>query len=110
TTPLPFLGQGREFERLREYQSGDSYADISWKATARRAAPVTRLYQREHQQEIYFAVDHSRISALAAASGRPALERWVETVLVAASAAGEVGDRYGLILFAQEVTQWLPAG
>ncbi|MGH9481288.1 MAG: DUF58 domain-containing protein [Terriglobales bacterium] len=107
---LPLTGQGREFERLREYQPGDLYADLSWKATARRAFPVTRLFQWERQQEIYFFVDHGRLSALPGADGRSRLERYLETALIGATAAAEVGDHFGLICFADRVTQWIPAG
>lgn len=101
-TILPQAGQGREFERLREYQPGDIYADVNWKATARRAYPVTRLYQRERQQEVLFVVDHSRLS-------RGALDLFIETALVGASAANDVGDRFGLLTASDEVTGWLPA-
>jgi len=107
---MPLTGQGREFERLREYQSGDNYADVSWKATARRAHPVTRLYQWEQQQEIYFVVEHGRLSRRAGGGGRRPLERYIETALVGATAAAELGDRFGLISFADEVSQWVAAG
>src|SRR5688572_11970900 len=30
------IGRGREFEKLREYNSGDSIEDVHWKATAKR--------------------------------------------------------------------------
>ena len=61
----PWTGHGRDFERLREYQPGDNYSEIAWKSTARRGAPVTRLFQWEQKQEVYFVVDQSRASALA---------------------------------------------
>jgi len=99
---VPLAGQGREFERLREYQPGDSYASISWKATARRAFPVTRVFQWERQQELYILLDHSQSAA-------PALETMITAALLAASAAAETGDRYGLITFADGLTGWLPA-
>src|SRR6185437_1269828 len=60
----PWTGHGRDFERLREYQPGDNYSEIAWKSTARRAAPVRRLFQWEQKQEVYFVVDQSRASAL----------------------------------------------
>ena len=56
----PWTGHGRDFERLREYQPGDNYSEIAWKSTARRANPVTRLFQWEQKQEVYFVVDQSR--------------------------------------------------
>ena len=36
------IGQGREFEKLRNYLPGDSQGDIHWKVTARRGHPVTK--------------------------------------------------------------------
>ena len=119
----PWTGHGREFERLREYQPGDNYSEIAWKSTARRAAPVTRLFQWEQKQEVYFVVDQSRASALAlepAASSdsdvlrerapRRLLDLAVETALVGATVALELGDEFGLVTYADEPKSWLRAG
>jgi uncharacterized protein (DUF58 family) len=119
----PWTGHGRDFERLREYQPGDNYSEIAWKSTARRAAPVTRLFQWEQKQEVYFVVDQSRASALAldptAASEsevsqrcapRRLLDLAVETALVGATVALELGDEFGLVTYADEPKSWLRAG
>lgn len=119
----PWTGHGREFERLREYQSGDTYSEIAWKSTARRSAPVTRLFQWEQKQEVYFVVDQSRTSALAlhqataaesesrrAIVPRRMLDLAVETALVGATVALEVGDDFGLVTYAEEPKSWLRAG
>lgn len=119
----PWTGHGRDFERLREYQPGDNYSEIAWKTTARRAAPVTRLFQWEQKQEVYFVVDQSRVSALALdpstapendapqprAPGR-FLDLAIETALVGATVALELGDDFGLVTYADEPTSWLRAG
>lgn len=102
-------GQGREFERLRDYQSGDLYSDLSWKATARRGHPVTRLFQWEQSQQIYFIVDHGRLSGVHGADGYPKLEAAIKTAMVGASAAAEVGDQFGLIAVSSGITSWLAA-
>ena len=57
------VGKGREFDNLRHYLPGDSFEDIHWKATARRAFPVVKLYRVEHAQEVYAVIDSSRLSA-----------------------------------------------
>lgn len=119
----PWTGHGREFERLREYQPGDNYAEIAWKSTARRAAPVTRLFQWEQKQEVYFIVDQSRTSALAIdppgdpggdalpkRAPRRLLDLLVETALVGATVALELGDEFGLVTYADEPKSWLRAG
>jgi uncharacterized protein (DUF58 family) len=119
----PWTGHGRDFERLREYQAGDTYSEIAWKSTARRGAPVTRLFQWEQKQEVYFVVDQSRASALAldptadiesdvpqARAPRRLLDLAVETALVGATVALELGDEFGLVTYADEPKSWLPAG
>jgi uncharacterized protein (DUF58 family) len=119
----PWTGHGRDFERLREYQSGDTYSEIAWKSTARRGTPVTRLFQWEQKQEVYFVVDQSRASALAldpaadpesdvpqARAPRRLLDIAVETALVGATVALELGDEFGLVTYADEPKSWLRAG
>jgi uncharacterized protein (DUF58 family) len=119
----PWTGQGREFERLREYQPGDTYSEIAWRSTARRGAPVTRLFQWEQKQEVYFVVDQSRASALAldpsmnseggfsrARTSRRMLDLAVETALVGATVALELGDEFGLVTYADGAKSWLRAG
>jgi uncharacterized protein (DUF58 family) len=119
----PWTGHGRDFERLREYQPGDTYSEIAWKSTARRGTPVTRLFQWEQKQEVYFVVDQSRVSALAldpvadpdndapqARSPRRLLDLAVETALVGATVALELGDEFGLVTYADEPKSWLRAG
>lgn len=59
------LGQGRDFEKLREYIPGDSFDEIHWKATAKRGHPVTKVFQIERTQEVYVVIDASRLSARA---------------------------------------------
>jgi uncharacterized protein (DUF58 family) len=119
----PWTGHGREFERLREYQAGDTYSEIAWKSTARRGAPVTRLFQWEQKQEVYFVVDQSRASALVldpstaidsdvqqARAPKRVLDLAVETALVGATVALELGDEFGLVTYADEPKTWVRAG
>ena len=119
----PWTGHGRDFERLREYQLGDNYSEIAWKSTARRGAPVTRLFQWEQKQEVYFVVDQSRASSLAldrtaapesdvpqGCAPRRLLDLAVETALVGATVALELGDEFGLVTYADEPKSWLRAG
>jgi uncharacterized protein (DUF58 family) len=99
---LRVSGQGREFDKLREYSPGDAFGDIDWKATARKARPVSRVYQVERTQELTVAVDVSRLSARPAAGGRPgdtALEAHLRAALALQLAAAAQGDRFGLVAF-----------
>lgn len=123
------VGKGRDFEQLREYQSGDDYIDIDWKATARRQSPVTRTYQIERTQEVYVVVDHSRLSAreirvpiedaaegdwmykMESAGGdcmvTTQLEKFLHCSLVMASVAERQGDLFGFISFADKVDRFI---
>jgi uncharacterized protein (DUF58 family) len=88
------IGKGREFDNLRQYMPGDSFEDIHWKATARRAFPVVKLYRVEHAQEVYAVVDSSRLSVR-----EGILESYVEATLHLALVAERQGDRFGLVTF-----------
>ena len=117
------VGKGRDFEKLREYQAGDSYEDIHWKSTAKRGSPVTKTYQIEKTQEVYLIIDASRLSARSARlvserrlSARAAesepdtiLERFVTSALVVGMAAQRQGDLFGLITFSDRVDTFLRA-
>ncbi len=103
-------GQGREFDRLREYLPGDAYPEVSWKATARRGYPVTRLFQWEQMQRIYVGVDHARLSALRPAEGSASqLDLYADATLALLAACAELGDAYGLFTFADALTSMLRA-
>jgi uncharacterized protein (DUF58 family) len=51
------LGQGLEFESLREYQEGDTIRAIDWLATSRRRKIITREYREEQDQQVLFLLD-----------------------------------------------------
>ena len=125
------VGKGRDFEQLRDYQSGDDYIDIDWKATARRQRPVTRTYQIERTQEIYVIVDHSRLSAREIRVGlekamegdwlyredsaggdcliTTQLEKFLHCSLILASVAERQGDLFGFISFADKEDRFIRA-
>jgi uncharacterized protein (DUF58 family) len=102
------VGKGREFEKLREYSHGDSYDDISWKATARRGKPVTKVYQIERTQEVYVVIDASRLSARIL-KGEPLLEHYLTAALLFGLGAERQGDLFGLIAFSDKVDRFVRA-
>ena len=105
-------GQGRDFEKLREYVSGDSYDEIHWKASAKRGHPVTKVFQIERTQEVYVIVDASRLTAREIDldnSRTTALERFVTAALILGLAAEQQGDQFGLITFSDRVLSFVRA-
>jgi uncharacterized protein (DUF58 family) len=111
------VGKGREFEKLREYVSGDSFDEIHWKATARRGHPITKVFQIERTQEVYVVIDASRLAARESAASRAqadskpetALERFVTAALMLGVAAERQGDLFGLLTFTDRVENFVRA-
>lgn len=106
------VGQGREFEKLRDYLPGDSLVDIHWKATAKRNHPVTKEFRIERTQEIYLVVDASRLSArtgVAGGEGDPLIERFLSATLALGLVARREGDLFGLVCFDDRVRTFLRA-
>ena len=127
------MGKGREFEKLREYQAGDDFGDIDWKATSRRGMPITRTYQIERTQEVYVVVDHSRLSGreilrpvsasdttgdfwegeIAEHQGggefivETQLEAFLKCALVLSSVAEMQGDLFGFVGFSNRVDRFI---
>jgi uncharacterized protein (DUF58 family) len=116
-------GKGKEFEKLREYIPGDGFDEIHWKATAKRRHPITKVFQIERTQEVYVAIDTSRLSARPAGAkedsgdGNPGdlmandscLERFIAAALVVGLAAQKQGDVFGVLSFSDSVHEFLRA-
>ncbi|MBT3374348.1 MAG: DUF58 domain-containing protein [Lentisphaerae bacterium] len=110
------VGQGREFEKLRDYMPGDSYEDIHWKATAKRGRPMTKQYQIERTQEVYVVIDAARLTARELAiqgepSARPEslLEYFIRAALLLGLLAERQGDLFGLCTFSDSVHSFVRA-
>ncbi len=102
------MGQGREFEKLREYIPGDSYDQIHWKATAKRGRPVTKVFQIERTQEVYVILDASRLSAKTL-NGETTLEHFIIAALVMGLVAEQQSDLFGLLAFNDRVGSFVRA-
>jgi uncharacterized protein (DUF58 family) len=112
------VGQGREFDKLREYIHGDGYDSIHWKATAKRGKPITKVFQIERTQDVYIIIDSSRLSARSVTSGTDTdnvyhtddiLDRFVSGALVMGIAAERQGDRFGFLGFSDRVNTFMRA-
>lgn len=101
-------GEGREFESLRDYVTGDELRHVAWTATARRGRLVTRQYQIERDQTILIALDAGRLM-----TGRieqeTKFDAGVHAALALMSAAERAGDQFGLVVFKRRVDAYVPA-
>ena len=101
-------GAASAFESLREYQDGDDFGDICWTATARRGKLVTRLYELEKSQTIWIVLDTCRLMRTRVAS-LSKLDHAVNAALALGQVALFTGDRVGLLAYARNIQQRIPA-
>lgn len=101
-------GAGRAFESLREYRQGDDFRDICWTATARRAKPVTKLYEVERSQTIWIVLDTGRLMR-ARVHGLSKLDYAVNAGLALTHVALGSGDRVGVLDYGRRRVQRVPA-
>lgn len=100
------FGQGTEFERLRDYVADDDFRRIDWKATARRHRPVTRQYQTERSQMIMVVINIGRMMQ-SPVENMAKLDYVINSALFLSYVATGMGDKVGLMTFADEVGQFL---
>jgi uncharacterized protein (DUF58 family) len=100
-------GEGRSFESLREYVSGDDPRTIDWKSSAHRGELMVRQYEAERSQDVVLAVDAGRM-LLERIEDRERLDHAMSAALQVGDVARLQGDRVGLFCFADDVMAWLP--
>ncbi len=102
-----FKGQGIDFEEVREYQAGDEVRSIDWNVTAKMGTPFVKQYREERELTILLAIDVSDSGAFGS-SKRSKRERLAELGALLAFSANRNGDKVGLLLFSDQVEQYLP--
>lgn len=102
-------GEGRDFESLRDYVTGDELRHVSWTATARRGKLTTRQYQIERDQTILIALDAGRLMT-ARIEGETKFDLAIHAALALMSAAARGGDQAGLAVFGRRVGAYVPPG
>jgi uncharacterized protein (DUF58 family) len=100
-------GAGREFSHFRDYTVDDDYRSINWKATARRAKPITSVFESEHSQDIIFCLDIGRMMA-ARVGALSKLDHAINAVLMLTHVSQRFQDNLGLLVFSHTVHQYLP--
>jgi len=105
--PARRRSEGREFESLREYRTGDDARTIDWKASARRAKTMVRLHRPEQDQPVMLVLDCGRHMA-GRVDGRRKLDHAVDAALRLARVSLDQGDLVGVVAFAREVQAHVP--
>ncbi|MGE4283596.1 MAG: DUF58 domain-containing protein [Clostridia bacterium] len=100
------FGIGTDFQYLREYTSDDEYRRINWKATARNNKLITAVYDVEKNQNVIVCIDTGR-TMISQAGRMTRLDYSIESALVLVQVAIDKGDQVGLIIFGNEVMQFI---
>jgi uncharacterized protein (DUF58 family) len=102
----PRAGTSREFQQLRDYRDGDSFAQIDWKATSRRQSLISRAYEEQRNQSVVFLVDTGR--RMRAMDGDlPQFDYCLNAMLLVSHVALRQGDQVGVQSFGG-TNRWLP--
>jgi len=102
-----FKGRGMDFDEVREYVPGDEIRSIDWNVTARTGRPFVKKYREERELTILLLVDLSA-SGHFGSTAQSKRERAAEVASVLAFSAIRNNDKVGLILFTDEIEQYLP--
>ncbi len=113
---IRFRGEGSAFESLREYTPDDPYRSINWKATARRGKPISTDYEPERSQRLIALLDVGRMMRSPIRVDDPDGASWnmakvdfvINSLLLFSYVATLKGDQVGLVVFADQVRQFIP--
>ncbi|MCK7558348.1 DUF58 domain-containing protein [Chitinophaga sedimenti] len=102
------VGHSMEFDHIKEYAQGDDVRSINWKATARRGNLMVNNFMEERAQQIYCLIDKGR-SMKMPFDGLTLLDYAINSSLIFSKVALNKGDKAGLVTFAEQKVDVLPA-
>jgi uncharacterized protein (DUF58 family) len=104
STRMP--GQGREFERLREFRYGDEIRQIDWKATARQRQLISREFNVERNQNIVIMIDCGRFMRNET-DGISYLDFALNSAIMLSDIALGQGDNVSLLAFSNKIERFI---
>ncbi|OJW77274.1 MAG: cell division protein FtsB [Bacteroidetes bacterium 46-16] len=102
------LGHSLEFEKIKEYVTGDDVRTINWKATARTGNTMVNTYTDARQQQVYCILDKGRAMKMPF-DGITLLDHSINAGLALMNVALLKHDKAGMITFADKVSDIIPA-
>jgi len=96
------LGDGSEFDALRDYQPGFDRRAIDWKHSARHRRLVCKEFRSERNHQIILALDTGHLMR-EPIGGVPRLDHAINAALLLSYASLKGGDRVGLYGFDSRV-------
>ena len=99
-------GLSRDFHQLRDYQMGDSMAQIDWKASSKRQSLISRDFQEQRDQSVILMVDSGR--RMRTLEGELSqFDHCLNSMLLLSYIALRQGDQVGILSFGG-TDRWLP--
>ncbi|MBP6623742.1 MAG: DUF58 domain-containing protein [Chitinophagaceae bacterium] len=101
-------GSSTEFDHVKEYNRGDDYRLINWKASARKNELMINAYMDEKSQQIYCILDKGRLMKMPF-NKLSLLDYAINASLMFSYVALAKEDKVGLITFAEKMGDILPS-
>ena len=95
---MQYVGDGSEFDSLKEYVPGLDHRAINWRATARHRKLLCQEFRAERDQQVIIALDTGHLMSEPMA-GIPKLDHAINAGLLLSYACLHTGDRVGLFGF-----------
>lgn len=96
------IGHSYEFEQIKNYVRGDDYRSVNWKASSRRHNLMVNQYQDERSQQVYCAIDKSRVMRMPF-NELSLIDYAINASLVISNIALQKYDKAGLITFSDKL-------
>ncbi|MBN1409712.1 MAG: DUF58 domain-containing protein [Spirochaetales bacterium] len=100
-------GGETEFDFLREYQSGDEYRKINWKATAKKRFPIVEVDEQEYNRNVVVILDTGRMMTTRY-DELSKLDYAVDATLMLAGATLHNKDCFGMLAFSRQTHVFIP--
>ena len=100
-----FVGDGSEFDALREYVPGLDPRALDWKASARHRKLLVQDFRAERNHQVILALDTGHLMA-EPLDGVPRLDHAVTAALLLGYVSLRLGDRVGLFGFDAAARAW----
>jgi uncharacterized protein (DUF58 family) len=100
-----YIGDGSEFESLREYVPGLDHRAIDWKASARHVKLLCQEFRAERNHQVILAIDSGHLMT-EPLDGVPRLDHAINAGLLLGWFGLRTGDRVGLVGFDDRVRTW----
>lgn len=100
-----YVGDGSEFDSLREYAPGLDPRALNWKASARHRKLLVEEFRAERNHQVVFALDTGHLMG-APLAGIPKLDHAINAGLLLSYVCLRTGDRVGWYTFDSQVRSY----